>query len=290
MGWGLFTGALVYCVLVLIGIAPYVASPAERPMADGAAYYFATTPYDWGDDASWVGAYRYAPTFLDLIAPLRLLPWELFAALWFAAHVAVLVYLRIGWMLILPPVMEDALWGNTSLFIGLIVVVIVSRKAAPLWAALLLTKVTPGVAMAWHAARREWRELAVATMVTGALVAVGVATGPDRWLEWFESLASGPATYDATAYTAPLIPRLVIAGLLAAIAGRLNRAWLLPIAVLVATPGLWPHSFAILVGSFVLWRSARQPLERIVLTPVAMAQPQLAPVLVTAEGGRVEVR
>jgi hypothetical protein len=257
-------------------------------MADGAAYYFAATPYDWSDEAGWVGAYRYAPTFLDFITPLRLLPWEIFAAAWVAAHVAVLLYLRLGWMLILPPVMEDVLWGNTSLFLGLIVALIVTRRAAPLWAAVILTKVTPGVAMAWHAARREWNQLVVATAVTAALVAVGLATDPGLWLGWFDSLATGPDTYAATAYTAPLLPRLVAAAVLAAVAGRLNRAWLLPVAVLIATPGLWPHSFAILVGSYVLWREAHQPQGIGVSVDLRISQPAL--VLVQHANSRISIR
>jgi hypothetical protein len=249
-------------------------------MGDGAAYYFTATPYRWGDEPNGAGAYRYSPAFLYFVAPLRVLPWEVFAGLWFAAHVGVLLYFRIGWVLILPPVMEDALWGNTSLFLGVVVAMIVSGRTASLWAAVLLTKVTPGVAMVWHAARREWRRLGEATAVTLILVGIGLALDSRLWVSWVESLVMGPATYDPRALGGPLLPRLVIAAALAVLAARSNKPWLLPVAVLLALPGIWPHSLAILVGSVLLWRMGAEHRLESSLQAVPMAVPEAVPIRV----------
>ena len=265
--WGIFAGALVFCVLVLTGTASYFATDEPLLMRDGAAYYFSDTPYEWRDRPAGAGEYRFSPAFLWVIAPLRLLPWEAFAAVWFAAHIAVLLYLRLPWMLIFPGVMEDALWGNINTFLALAVVLIVRRGAAPLWATVFLTKVTPGVAVVWHAARREWRELAVAAGVTVLIVGIGLAVNPQLWFEWWESLITGPDTYPTTAYTPPLAPRLAIGALVAVLAAVTNRAWLLPVAMLVAVPGFWPNSFALLLASVALYRS------ELVSAPVADGDP-----------------
>jgi len=252
--WGLFAGALVFCLLVLSGTVKYFATDEPLLMRDGAAYYFSDTPYDWSDRPAGAGEYRFSPAFLFVIAPLRLLPWEAFAAVWFAAHVAVLLYLRLPWMLIFPGVMEDALWGNINTFLALAVVLIVRRGAAPLWATVFLTKVTPGVAVVWHAARREWRELAVAAGVTAVIIGVGVAVDPQLWFGWWLSLITGPDTYPTTAYSPPLALRLAIGASAAVFAAVTNRAWLLPVAMLVAVPGFWPNSFALLLASVALYK------------------------------------
>ena len=79
---GVFIGALVYCVLALTGAVPYT-SHGEPLMGDAMAYYYSDTPYDWSDRPSGAGEYRYSPAFLNAISPLRLVEWDLFAALWF---------------------------------------------------------------------------------------------------------------------------------------------------------------------------------------------------------------
>ncbi|HUG95381.1 MAG TPA: glycosyltransferase family 87 protein [Pleomorphomonadaceae bacterium] len=278
--WGIFGGALVYCVLALLGTVTYHGTPTgDLLMRDAAAYYYLDTPYDWSDGPG-AREFRYSPAFIWVVAPLRLLPWELFAALWFAAHVGVLLYLRIPWMLAFPGVIDDAVRGNINTFLALAVVLIVRRTAAPLWGMFLLTKVTPGVAIVWHLARREYREFAAAVAVTAAVVGTGYLVDPQLWSQWFASLVAGQETFPATvAQAVPLPLRIALAAGLSAFAATSGRAWLLPVAVIAAMPGIWPNAFALLVASVALYKGSRQS----VLEPVAMAERELVPVRV-AEG------
>lgn len=262
--WGLFTGGLVYCVLAMAG-AVYDTS-GGIVMRDAASYYYANTPYDWLDDPPGAGEFRYSPAFLWVIGPLRLLPWEAFAAVWFAAHIAVLLYLRVPWMLAFPGVIDDVVRGNVVTFLALAAVLIVHRSAAPLWATFLLTKVVPGVAVVWHGARREWRAFLVAIGVTTAVVGVGWLTNPQLWSAWFSSLLAGPETYPQFALTVPIWLRILGGGLISGYAGLSNRPWILPIGMLVAMPGWWPYTFAILIASVALFRPAA---HRAVVTPTA---------------------
>ena len=268
--WGVFAGALVYCTLVLTGVVSYSGIRAEGlVMGDAAAYYYADTPYDWSDSPTG-GApeFRYSPAFLWLVAPLRLLPWELFAALWFAAHVGVLLYLRIPWMLAFPGVVDDAVRGNINTFLALAVVLIVRRTASPLWGAFFLTKVTPGVAVVWHLARGEYREFAAAAAVTAAVVGIGYLLDPQLWSQWFASLFAGQETFPATvAQAVPMPFRVALAAVLSAYAARSGRAWLLPIAIIAAMPGIWTSAFAFLVASVALYNDTQQKVRE----PAAMA-------------------
>jgi hypothetical protein len=153
--WAIFAAALLYCVLAVTGTVPYGDTPeGQIVMADGAAFYFLNEPpYDWTDRPPGVAEFRYSPAFLWVTAPLRLLPWAAFAAVWFSAHIVVLIYLRVPWMLAFPGVVDDVVRGNINLFIALVIVLVVRhRTMAALWATILLTKVTPGIGVIWHAA------------------------------------------------------------------------------------------------------------------------------------------
>lgn len=252
--WAIFAAAFLYCVLALSGAVPYGGTPpGQIVMADGAAYYFVETPYDWSDRPPGVAEYRYSPAFLWLTAPLRLLPWEVFVAVWFAAHVGTLVYLRVPWMLAFPGVVDDAVRGNINTFLALAVVLVVRHAASPLWSAVLLTKVTPGVAVVWHAARREWRRLAMALASTAAIIVIGVVIDPPLWGQWWQSLSVGLETYRTVGFAAPLLVRIAVGVAIAVFAAISDRAWLLPVGMLVAVPGLWPSSFALLIASVVLY-------------------------------------
>jgi hypothetical protein len=257
--WAVFAAAFIYCVLALSGAVPYGGTPpGQIVMADGAAYYFLETPYDWTDRPPGVAEYRYSPAFLWLTAPLRLLPWELFVVVWFAAHVGTLLYLRVPWMLAFPGVVDDVVRGNINTFLALAVVLVIRHAASPLWSVVLLTKVTPGIAVIWHAARREWRQFAIALAVTAAIIVVGVAIDPELWTDWIESLGVGLESYRTVGFAAPLIVRVGIGLAISVFAAVSDRAWLLPIGMLVAVPGLWPSSFALLTASVVLYLASRE--------------------------------
>jgi hypothetical protein len=229
-------------------------------MADGAAYYFIDdSPYDWSDRPPGVAEYRYSPAFLWVTAPFRLVPWEAFVAIWVAGHIAVLVYLRIPWMLAFPGVIDDVVRGNINTFLALAVVLSIGGGAAVLWSTSLLTKVTPGVGVVWHAGRREWRRVVVAFAVTGAVIVIGVMIDRELWEEWWYSLGAGVESYRTVDFLAPLPVRVVLGAAICLFAALTNRAWAVPIGMLLAVPGLWPSSFALLIASIVLIKSARIP-------------------------------
>lgn len=265
--WAVFAAAFIYCVMALSGAIPYGGTPpGQIVMADGAAYYFVETPYDWTDRPPGVAEYRYSPAFLWLTAPLRLLPWELFVAVWFAAHVGALLYLRVPWMLAFPGVVDDAVRGNINTFLALAVVLVIRHAASPLWSAVLLTKVTPGFAVVWHAARREWRQFAIALAVTGAIITLGTLVDPDLWGQWWQSLRVGLETYRTVGFAAPLLVRIAVGVVISVYAAVSDRAWLLPVGMLVALPGLWPSSFALLTASVVLYVAGRERAAVAVVT------------------------
>jgi hypothetical protein len=266
----------LYCALALTGVVPYGDTPpGEIVMGDGAAYYYVATPYDWSDRPAGVAEYRYSPAFLALTAPLRLLPWELFAFVWVAGHIGVLLYLRVPWMLAFPGVIDDVVRGNINTFLVLAVVLVIRHGASALWATVLLTKVTPGVGMLWHAARREWGHFWLAATVTIAIVAIGSLLNPQMWADWVRSLLIGADDYRTVDVVAPLAMRIVGGAAIAVVAGMSNRPWLLPIGMLVAVPGFWPSSFALLVASVVLYKD--MAAHRLVPVPMA-SESRFAPI------------
>jgi hypothetical protein len=63
-------------------------------------------------------AYVYSPAFAQIIYPLTLLPWEVFAALWTGLAIGILFWMRVPWMLAFPGVVDDILRGNIHVFLA----------------------------------------------------------------------------------------------------------------------------------------------------------------------------
>jgi hypothetical protein len=193
-------------------------------------------------------AYVYPPPFLQLIMPVaRAVDWPTFHALWSAAlmlgvvwivgpvsAVVMLIPIR-GW-----PIWESVIWGNIEIPMTVLLLLALRRPTA--WAGLLLTKVTPGVAMLWHVARRQWRAIVVPTAVALAVTAVSFAVAPALWSEWIHALAS--STY-AQAFAAPLWLRVSVAAITVVLGGLSGRRWTIPVAVVVAHPAIWVNTLAI---------------------------------------------
>ena len=104
--------------------------------------------------------------------------------------------------------------GNIDLFIA--AAVALGFRYPWTWGFVLLTKVTPGVGLLWFAVRREWRALAIALGVTGAIVAVSLAVNPQLWNEWFTFLgeAEQGRTVEQFQIGLPLWARLAAAAAL----------------------------------------------------------------------------
>ena len=243
--WTVTTAGIVWVVAVFTGLLPVGVCDGLFIIPCDAYSYWAVdgTPYVWESGYP----YRYSPAFLWALAPLRAVPFEVFLALWIAAHIAALLWLRAGWLLVIPGPNDDIMRGNISVFLA-VAVVLAIRRSAVWWAPVLLTKVAPGIGMLWHVVRGEWRSLAVGVGVTGAIVAVGWLIDPGLWSAWIGTLTVAEDTYEIGHPLGPLPLRLALSAGVVAVAARTDRAWLLPIAMLIAVPGLWPYQWALLTA------------------------------------------
>jgi hypothetical protein len=207
-------------------------------------------PYN-GPQVGLPGAYLYSPAFLQILSPFRLLPWEAFHALWMALGIASAIFLvgPIGAALAitaLPFVFRDLFVGNIHLMLGAAVVLGYRWPAA--WSFLLLTKITPGVGVLWFAVRREWGALAIALGATLAIAAISFAIAPQVWFDWISRLR-GDTNTAGSGYLLSVVARVAVAALLVVIGGLTNRAWLVPVASMLAIPIIWPDSLAILLAA-----------------------------------------
>ena len=215
-----------------------------------------------------IGAYLYSPAFLQVLLPAAL-PWPIFLYVWAAATVAVAWWLLAGrglprrWLIPLAGLALLDVWaGNINVFIAAAVVLGLRWPAA--WSLLALTKVSPGLGVVWFAARGEWRHLATAVGVTAAIAVISLLLDPDGWRTWISVLISNNEVENLSG-NLPIMAaiRFPVALALAWWGARSDRPWVMPIAVLLLLPVIWPNGFAILVGCAARFRvrqaSAREP-------------------------------
>ena len=89
-----------------------------------------------------------------LFGPFGLFGWSSFLWVWTALLIGNLVWLggrgvRVLWLLALPPVALELYHGNIHLWIA--AAIVLGFRYPWTWAFVLLTKVTPGVALVWFA-------------------------------------------------------------------------------------------------------------------------------------------
>jgi hypothetical protein len=245
---------LAYLAMVWLRIAPYAPPvPDYGPMFDARGFWIA---WDGGlYDIPWRTneAYVYSPAFAQVLWPFTLLPWPIFAGAWTAAAVGCLFWMRVPWMIAFPGVIDDILRGNIHVFLAAAVVLGLRYPAA--WAFGILTKVTPGVGLVWFLVRREWRQLFVAAGITAAIAAVSFVAASGEWIEWVGLLIENAgASARIQVIPLPLLVRLPVGVALIAVAGLTNRAWLVPVGVMVALPNVWTSSTALLAAAISLWR------------------------------------
>ena len=256
--------SIVFVGLRLFSIEPWADS------VDAYAYWTTRTgDYYAAADTGRIGAYLYSPAFAQLIAPLTWLPLNIFTALWTAMNCAAVWYLLRKWSLpslLFLPIPFEIISGNVHLFYA--VAIVIGFRWSASWALMFITKVTPGIGVLWFAVRREWRSLAFALGVTGAIVAVSYALNPAAWQQWIALLqadlttGAGQAAIDTPGWylAIPLLPRLVVAAAILVVSGLTDRRWLVPVAVLVALPVLWLNGLAILAAVVPLWRMQPDPV------------------------------
>jgi hypothetical protein len=249
----LTVAGLIYILAVWLGVAPYAPPvPEYGPMFDARGFWIA---WEGGlYDIPWRAneAYVYSPAFAQVLWPFTLLPWAGFAALWTIAAIGCLVWMRVPWMLAFPGVIDDILRGNIHVFLAAMIVLGLRHPAA--WAFGILTKVTPGVGLVWFAVRREWRALFVALAATVLIFGGSLLLASDAWLEWRELLVSNANESARIQVIAlPLLWRLPLAAAIVAIGAWTNRAWLLPIGIMIGLPNVWTSSTALLAAVPALW-------------------------------------
>ena len=204
-----------------------------------------------------VGAYLYSPVFAQVAAPFTNLPWPVWYSGWAAINLALLTWmLRPGAALLTLafPAVSHALWsGNIHFLMAAAAVLAVRRPVA--WAFPLLTKVTPGVGILWHVARREWRALGVALGATAVVALASFALAPQLWADWLRVLtASSSEAPPNTLLPLPIVVRLGIAALIVLIGGVRGWAWTIPVAMVIAQPVFWTAGLAVLIAVVPLSR------------------------------------
>lgn len=239
------------------------AEPYGRLWGTGqdARSYWAPVLSDPYANADWTtpAAYPYAPVFLQLLEPIRALPWQAFVGAWTAILIACVRFLtgpRLFAAGLVFAAMELA-GGNVSLLIA--AGAVLGFRFAGTWAFAALTKVTPAIGLLWFLVRGEWRPLVVAGLTTIAIVGVSFATMPDAWLRWPQVLAeiSGRGGTWA-AVPIPLVIRLPIAALVIAWGAVNDRRWTVPVGAMLALPALWYGGFSILLAVIPLRDAGRR--------------------------------
>jgi hypothetical protein len=180
-------------------------------------------------------AYLYSPVFVQVLWPLGVLPWWTFFAVWVLLGLIALAWLvkPLGLVRGVPLALfcvPDLVIGNIYVFLALMVALGVRWPSV--WAFGVLTKVTPGLGVIWHLARRDWRGATSAVVTTAVLTPASFAIAPSDWRDWIELLLASPSG-DPSFFL-----RCVMAVALAVLAARRERTWVLAVAVVVATPVL----------------------------------------------------
>jgi hypothetical protein len=202
-------------------------------------------PYAFDYTPDQHDAFRYSPAVAQLLGLFRFLPWPLFALLWFGLLAALLVWLARGWtlaVLAFPAVAFDIYLGNIEVLMAAAIIIGFRHPAA--WAVILLTKVTPGVGLVWFAARREWRNLAIALGATTIVVGASFAVAPGLWLEWPQAIL---AVRDRPSMLLVIV-RVLAAVLLIVWGARTDRRWTVVVGSTLALGWLDIKTAAMLVG------------------------------------------
>jgi hypothetical protein len=268
---GVVAAGLIALGVAWLGIL-YFAEPWGRLAGSGmdARCYWVPDIFNPYLHSTWTEqiAYPYSPAFLQILQPIRLLPWQVFMGIWAAILMAAMTYLT-GPRLILVGLAFFGLmeiWGgNIELLIALAIVLGFRWPAA--WSFVLLTKITPGVGLLWFAIRREWRSLAIALGATLAVFAASAAFQPNAWLQWRDVLFSNAGKNGTwAAVPIPFLVRFPVALALIVWGARTNHRWTVPVSAMLALPALWYGGLSIMLATLPLlgarsWSELRQVLH-----------------------------
>jgi hypothetical protein len=215
--------------------------------------------YTGRSDWNSIGAYPYSPAFAQLVYPLDLLPWPVFVAAWTALLIGA-VYWLTGPDLFLLGLLVGAMeiaGGNITLLLA--VAIVAGFRRPWTWAFVILTKITPGVALIWFALRREWRPLVIALGSTALVLAVSFLLMPGQWRSWVELLIENQGKGGTwAAIPIPLLIRGPLGVLLIIWGAPRNQRWTVPVGAMLALPALWYGSLSMLLAVIPL----TTPIER----------------------------
>ncbi len=177
------------------------------------------------------------PIFVWLWRAVELVGLRLATGGWIRAGIAILVF---------PPVIAELDAGNIHLAMAGVTALAMRRIAAPVAPAVLVKLAAwPLAPLAWLGDRRG---LLLGIAVTAAITIASIVLATDAWRDYLEFLASG--TLPTGSYNVlvgvPVLPRLVVAGIIGVAATRWIR--LAPIAVLLAYPVVWFHALSTLTA------------------------------------------
>lgn len=257
---GLVVAGLLFAAYLFLFSAPSVGTFGY----DAYAYWSvdAADPYRvaHGQFSSFV----YAPALAQVFSLVGVVPWWVFSWLWTALLVATVIWLggrSTLALLALPPVAVELYYGNIHLLLA--AAIVLGFRYPWTWSFVLLSKVTPGIGLAWFAARREWRSLLICAAATAAIACISIVIAPEAWLAWVRALVAdaGSGTPNG-GVPVPLWARLPAAFALVWWGGRTGRRWTVPVGALLALPVIWLTSFSLLValGPLTRWdRRAGRP-------------------------------
>jgi hypothetical protein len=206
---------------------------------DAAVYHAVDWPPSYEGSTALISSYNYSPAFAFWVQPLQTMDFSAFRLLITLANMAALAYLVGPWGALLlvglqmPLVAQDLAVGNINLIVGALVVLALRYPA--LYAFPVLTKVTPAVGVVWHAARGEWRSVAIAGAVTLAIALPSLVLSPTSWVEWVQLLTANDRLV-SDLLVVPVWMRATVAIGLTFYAARTDRIWLVPIAAALVGP------------------------------------------------------
>jgi len=269
-------GIAVASGLAFLAYTFLVQGPASHIAgADAFAYWSVDLTDPYRARVGDFGAFTYSPPIAAIASLAGILPWRVFLTCWTVLLLAAAVWLggrRTPLVLAFPPVAIELYYGNINLLLAVAVVVGLTRPWA--WTFVVLTKPTCGVGLLWFAARREWRNLAIALAATLAIVGASMTLLPGAWHDWFSLLMASAQHPPTDAWLPiPIWLRLPVAGALVWWGARTDRVWTVAVAVTIALPVVWFAGLAILVAT--LRTETRRSVEA-APTPVGLFEGQRA--------------
>jgi hypothetical protein len=272
LGHGLVLAGLLFLAYVFLVIAPREGIFGM----DAWAYWSVDRPDVYAVPLSGFGSFPYSPPAALVADTFDAVPWTTFIWLWTALLVGTGIFIGGRGVAILavfafPPVALDLLYGNIHLLLA--VAVVLGFRYPWTWTFVLLTKFTMGVGLLWFVVRREWRELAIATVPAAVICAVSFILAPQLWADWIDFLLDSPMVLNERgSIPIPLWLRLAVAVVVVVWGARTDRRWTVVVAATLALPVLWIAGLATLVGVIpeLRHRSERQAAK---VDPTATADP-----------------